>query len=487
MSHDPNITLPHVGVCIPLLKENGPQVSVPALVERITEGLIQQGMQGQEIRAHCISDRDGLGSEGARALIPCRNALANAIEMAASTLGVDALVGLQLCDQSGPGIAMALARLNYPGMMVGAGAHHESIASSFNTWGITLETLGLMPLDSASVPSNEAAKQRELGRIASTIKNLLQQNIRPRDLLTKAAFVNAMTVLATMGASTDGILHLLALAQEARVSFGLQDVQAICRKTPLLCNFAPRGRGTMKDLHLFGGTSMLLKHLWIAGMLDDSCLTISGRTLADALFEASELPPHQDLIAAYETPFEPYADMQVCFGNVAPDGILFKLRPGKAVEFSGSAICFNDAGALERAAASGKIQPGNVIVLRGLGPVGGGMPEVRLQLPALSQQQFVGRVALISDARVRCEIPGMVGVHCAPESALGGPLGLVMEGEIISIDALQGEISWGVTLEEMQRRQASAPTAVRWGLGYLADFASTASQADCGCVSRNVL
>lgn len=481
MSLEPNLALPHVGVCIPLLQENRSQVSVPALVGKITEGLKQQGLQGQEIGVPSVSGHDALG-------IPCRNALANAIEMAASTLGVDALVGLQLCDQSGPGIAMALARLNYPGMIVGGGAHQESISSSFNTWGMALETLGLMPLDSASLPSKDTAKQREIGRISATIKNLLQQNIRPRDLLTRPAFVNATTVLATMGASTDGVLHLLALAREARVSFNLLDIQAICRTTPLLCNFAPRGRGAMRDLHLYGGTSMLLKHLWIAGMLDDSCLTISGRTLADMLFEAPELPPHQDLIADYATPFQPYAEMQVCFGNVAPDGIIFKLCPGKAAEFSGAAVCFQDVRALEKAAAAGEIVPGTVIVLRGLGPVGGGMPEVKLQLPALSQRQFDGRVALISDARVRCDIPGVVGVHCAPESALSGPLGLVKDGETISIDPLQGKISWEVTPEELHRRQASGPTtAVRLGRGYLADFASTTSQADCGCVSRNVL
>lgn len=523
---------PQVGIGVPLLDGNLCNVHAHALAMKIKEGVTQNGMIGFPFGVPGVSDNITQGHEGGNASLPSRNAIANATEMVASAHCYDAVIGLHHCDKNGPGFAMALARLNYPGLIVSGGSilpgchdnkpvtildaydaqakaaigtmsFQESeavirsacpgpggcgIAASFNTWGITLEAIGLMLPDSSSIPATDPAKGKENSRIAAAVKQLLERNIRPRDILTKAAFTNAMTVMAAIGGSTNGVLHLLALACEAEVDFTLRDVQAICRKTPVLCSFAPRGKGTMVDLHRLGGTSMLLKHLWIAGMLDDSCLTVTGHRLGEILFDAPDLPPHQDLIADFDRPFKPHADIQICFGNLAPDGIVFKVSSMQSSRFEGRAICFDDAKAVQEAATARKIKPGHIVVLRGLGPVGSGMPEVLVATAALSTADLDGKVALISDTRVSGVSHGSIGVHCAPEAAIGGPIGWVQDDDVISFDLLKGEIEWQVSDEELGRRKLATPlAAVKYQRAYLADFAATSAQANVGCVSKFIL
>jgi dihydroxy-acid dehydratase len=523
---------PQVGIGIPLLDGNICNVHAHDLGLSIKAGCEEAGLKAFPFGVPGVSDNITQGQEGGNASLPSRNVIANSAEMVASAHCYDAVIGLHHCDKNGPGFAMALARLNYPGLIVSGGsiqpgchngkgvtildaydaqaaaamgtmsfAESEKIirvscpgpggcgiAASFNTWGITLEALGLMLPDSSSNPAIDPSKKLESAQIGSAIRRLLELNLRPRDILTKAAFTNAMTVMAAIGGSTNGVIHILALAREAGVSFTLRDVQAICRKTPVLCNFAPRGRGTMLDLHKLGGTSMLLKHLWVAGLLDDTCWTVAGRRLGEVLFDAPELPPHQDLIAAVDRPFKPYADMQICFGNLAPDGIVFKVSNNQPPSFAGEAICFDDARGVQEAAAARRIQPGHVVVLRGLGPVASGMPEVLVATAALSVPELDGKVALISDTRVSGVSHGAIGVHCAPEAAVGGPIGLVRDGDKIRFNLLDGEIHWEVSDEErMTRDRNRLLLPPKHQRTYLADFAATVSQANEGCVSRCVL
>ena len=520
-----------VGIGVPLLDGNLCNVHAHALAMKIKEGIQQQGLIGFPFGVPAVSDNITQGHEGGNASLPSRNIIANGAEMVVSSHCYDALIGLHHCDKNGPGFAMALARLNYPGLIVSGGSilpgchaqrpvtildayeaqaaaaigtmsFEESeaiiraacpgpggcgIAASFNTWGITLEALGLMLPDSSSIPATDPAKQKESTRIAAAVKNLLAKNLRPRDILTRAAFTNAMTVMAAVGGSTNGVLHLLALAQEAQVNFTLRDVQSICRRTPVLCNFAPRGKGTMVDLHRLGGTSMLLKHFWIAGMLDDSCMTVTGQRLGEVLFDAPELPPHQDLIAAYDAPFKAHADMQICFGNLAPDGIVFKVSSMASPQFRGQALCFTDARAVQEAATAKKIRPGHIVILRGLGPVGSGMPEVLVATAALSTPDLEGKVALISDTRVSGVSHGAIGVHCAPEAAVGGPIAWVQDGDSIEFDLLEGKIHWDVSDTELIGRRQQSPTpAPTYLRTYLADFAATVTQANFGCVPQHV-
>ena len=512
-----------VGIGTPLLDGNVCNMHAHELAVLLKQGCEDAGLIGFPFGVTGVSDNITQGHEGGGASLVSRNLIANGAEMVCTSHCYDAMIGVHHCDKNGPGFAMALARTNMPGLLISGGSimpgcykgravtildaydsqaqansgtitREESediirhacpgaggcgIAASFNTWGIASEALGLMLPDSSSIPAIDAEKRAECKRVGLAVKLLLERNLRPRDILTKTAFVNAMSAIGAVGGSTNGVIHLLAVAKEAGVDFTLRDVQAICRRTPVYANFAPRGKGTMVDLHRLGGTTMLLKHLLKAGILDGSALTVTGKTLAENCAASPDVPAGQDLIAPLGQPFKDYADMQVCFGNLAPDGIVFKVCNNQPPHFKGKAICFEDAKAVADAAAAGAIKPGHVVILRNLGPVAAGMPEVLVASAALAVEELDGKVALISDTRVSGVSHGSIGVHCAPEAIVGGPIGSVNDGDEIEFDLLKGEITVHANLD----RRLSGAKGVMHKRGYLADFAATASQASDGCVS----
>lgn len=529
---DEDFNKAQIGIGVPLLDGNLCNVHAYELAKEIAEGCKSTEMIGLPFGVPAVSDNITQGQEGGNASLPSRNMIANAAECVVSAHSYDALIGLHNCDKNGPGFAMALARLNYPGLVVSGGSimpgchkgqsisildvydsqaaaavgameEEEAeqilktacpgpggcgIAASFNTWGIALEAIGLMLPFSSSTPAIDSAKKTECLNVASAVKNLLKQNIRPRDILTRKAFENAAATIAAAGGSTNGVLHLLALAREADVDFQLQDIQEILRKTPVLCSFAPRGKKTMVDLHHLGGTPMLLKHLLKAGIIDGSCLTVTGKTMAENLADIGDVPADQDLIAPLDQPYKEYADMQICFGNLAPGGIVFKVSSMKEPHFTGTACCFDDAKEVADAVEAGKVKAGNIIVLRNLGPVASGMPEVLVATAALAVPELDGKVAFISDTRVSGVSHGAIGVHCSPEAAVGGPIGLVQDGDQISFDLLKGTIQLDISDKDLEQRRANwTPNPVKHTRGYLADFAATTSQAHHGCVSKALL
>ncbi|HYF35804.1 MAG TPA: dihydroxy-acid dehydratase [Prosthecobacter sp.] len=455
---------PQIGIGTPLLDGNLCNVHAHELAKLIQRGCAEAGMIGFPFGVTGVSDNITQGHEGGAASLCSRNIMANGAEMVCSSHRYDGLIGLHHCDKNGPAFAMALARLNYPGLIVNGGSilpgcyqgrpvtildsydsqaqantgalsYDESeaiiraacpgaggcgIAASFNTWGIALEAMGLTLPDSSSIPAVDDGKTNDCLRAGRAMRRLLELDLRPRAILTKAALTNAMTAIAAMGGSTNGVIHILAVAREAGVDFTLRDVQAICRRTPVYCNFAPRGRGTMADLHRIGGTALLLRHFLKAGLLDGSCITVTGNTLEENLQTVGDVPADQELIAPLGQPFKDYADMQICFGNIAPHGMVFKVSSMQSPRFRGRAICFDDAKAVSDAAAAKQIQPGHFVVLRGLGPVAAGMPEVLIASAALAVPELDGQVALISDTRVSGVSHGAIGVHCSPEAAVGG-------------------------------------------------------------------
>ena len=401
-----------IGIGTPLLDGNICNVHAYELAKQIAQGCKDAGLIGLPFGTPAVSDNITQGHEGGNASLPSRNMIANGAEAVTSAHGYDGMIGLHNCDKNGPGFAMALARLNYPGLIVsggsimpgchneqditildvydsqaaasvGATTHEEAdqilrkacpgaggcgIAASFNTWGICMEAIGLMLPFSSSIPAVVDEKRKECLQVGQAMRHLLEKNIRPRDILTRKAFKNAAVAIAAAGGSTNGILHLLALAREAQVDFGLKDIQPIFRNTPVLCSFAPRGKRTMVDLHKIGGTPVLLKHLLKAGLIDGSCLTVTGKTMGENLEGVSDVPTDQDLIAPLDKPFKEYADMQICFGNLAPGGMVFKVSSMKDTKFKGKAICFDEAKDIVDAVEAHKIKPGSVIVLRNLGP-----------------------------------------------------------------------------------------------------------------------
>lgn len=524
---------PQVGIGVPLLEGNTCNVHAYQLAQEIKAGCHDAGLLGFPFGTPAVSDNISQGHEGGNASLPSRNLIANSAECVVTAHCYDALVGLHHCDKNGPGFAMALARTNYPGLIVSGGSilpgcHRGKdvtildvydsqaavatgqmtseegdeilkaacpgpggcgIAASFNTWGIAMEAIGLMLPASSSIPAVDPLKTEECKAVGTALKLLLDHNIRPRDILTKQAFRNAAAAIAAAGGSTNGVLHLLALAREAEVDFTLHDLQQIFRTVPVLCSFAPRGTRSMVDLHNIGGTPVLMKHLLEAGLLDGSCLTVTGKTLAENLANVPDVPADQELIVAADDAFKPYADMQVCFGNLAPDGIVFKVSSMDKPEFEGTAMCFDDPRNIVTAVEQKLIQPGTVIVLRYWGPVASGMPEVLVATAALAVPELDGKVAFISDTRVSGVSHGAIGVHCAPEAAVGGPIAAVKDGDSIRFDLLNGTIELKIPDEELSRRLIDVPEWPRRRprRGYLDDFSATTAQANHGCVSRAFL
>jgi dihydroxy-acid dehydratase len=535
---------PQVGIGVPLLEGNLCNVHAYDLAQRIAAGCRDAGMLGFPFGTAAVSDNLTQGLEGGGASLVSRNLIATSAECVVTAHCYDAMIGLHHCDKNGPGFAMALARMNYPGMLLSGGTIYPGcyqgrdisildvydaqaaanvgalpqaeadairrlacpgpggcgIAASFNTWGLAMEAIGLMPPQSSSTPAVDAAKHAECSRAGLWIRDLLRSGMRTRDILSRRAFANAAAMIAAVGGSTNGVLHLLALAREAEVDFGLRDMQAIFRRTPVVCSFAPRGEKTMVDLHRLGGASVLVKALIRAGILDGGTVTATTRSLADNVADASDPPSAASggpvggglvgvsgaaLIAPADVPFKPFADMQICFGNLAPEGMVFKVSSASTTRFRGPAACFDSGRAVSEAVEQGRIRPGQTIVLRYLGPVAAGMPEVVLAASALSVPELKGRVALISDTRVSGISHGLIGVHCAPEAAVGGPIALVEDGDEISFDILAGTVEWHVDAATAgRRREAWRPPVFRRQRGYLADFSATVAQAHEGCVSQ---
>ena len=519
---------PQIGIGTPLHVINLCNMHSHEIGDAIKEGLEEAGMLGYRFGVPSVSDNITQGHDGGNASLPSRNVIATSAEMVATSHYFDGMIGLHHCDKNGPGFALALVRSNLPGFIlsggtikpgclngenltiqhvydvqgeveVGAsteerlmavvknacpGAGGCGIAASFNTWGLAMEAMGLMPPFSSSNPAEGEEKRAECRQAGKWMADILKSGKRPRDIATKEGFKNATAMIGACGGSTNGILHLMALASEAGVEFGLRDVQAILRNVPVYCNFAPRGRGTMIDLFKMGGTPMLIKHLIETGVLDGSLPTLFADSLTDQVADAPAIPEGNDLIAPAGQPYKDFADMQICFGSLAPDGIVFKVSSMQEPKFDGTAICFNDVESLVASVAKGNIRPGHVVVLRGMGPVAMGMPEVLVATSALSTPELDGKVAFVSDTRVSGVSHGAIGVHCAPEAAVGGPIAYVKDGDPISINLLEGAIDWDPRGQKMlggDFRPYEGESI------YLREFANSVSQADRGCVNKSIV
>jgi dihydroxy-acid dehydratase len=523
---------PQVGIGVPLLEGNLCNVHAYELARQVAKGCREAGLLGFPFGTPAVSDNLTQGLEGGSASLVSRNLIANSAECVISAHCYDAMIGLHHCDKNGPGFAMALARTNYPGFLLSGGSIQPGcyqgrdvsildvydvqaeadagvvsqdeadairrvacpgpggcgIAASFNTWGLAMEAIGLMPPQSSSTPAIDPGKEVECSQAGTLVKRMLELHLRPRDILTRQAFGNAATTIAAAGGSTNAVLHLLALACEAKLDFTLRDLQAIFRRTPVLCNFAPRGKHTMVDLHRIGGTTVLLKHLLNAGLLDGAQITMTGRTLAENVSSAKDPPTGHSLIAKASSPFKPFADIQICFGNLAPDGMVFKVSSLNDPRFRGPAICFNNGKQVVDAVNERRIRPGHVVVIRELGPVASGMPEIVLATSALSIPELVGKVAVVSDTRISGISHGAIGIHCCPEAVLGGPIALVEDNDEISFDLLAGEVTLHISDDQLATRRSKWQSpSLQYQRGYLADFAATVTQANYGCVSRSTI
>ena len=502
---------------------------IDQLAVSVAQGVNQAGGKAVVFNTITISDAVSMGTEGMKYSLVSREVIADSIETVAGCEGFDGVVALGGCDKNMPGCVIALARLNRPSVFVyggtilpgcfdnrpvdvvsvfeAVGLHASNRISdkdlarleacaipgagscggmyTANTMACAIEALGMALPGSSSTPADDPAKLEECRRAAPAIRALLERDLKPRDIMTRDAFENAMVVVMALGGSTNAVLHLLAMARAAGVPLVLDDFQTVSDRVPYLADLKPSGKYVQEDLHRVGGTPAVMRYLLERGLLTGDCITVTGRTLAENLAEAPSLAQGQDIVATLEHPIKPSGHIQILYGNLAPEGAVAKITGKEGERFSGPARVYDAEedmlGGLER----GEIQRGDVVVIRYEGPRGGpGMPEMLTPTSAIMGAGMGDAVALITDGRFSGGSHGFLVGHITPEAQTGGPIAFVRSGDVITIDARRRTIDVEVPAEEIAARRAAwQPPPPRVMRGVLAKYVRSVRSASEGCVT----
>ncbi|RKF63574.1 putative dihydroxy-acid dehydratase, mitochondrial [Erysiphe neolycopersici] len=506
------------------------------LSNRVKKGVELAGLIGYQFNTIGVSDGISMGTKGMRYSLQSRDLIADSIETVMGGQWYDANVSIPGCDKNMPGVIMAMGRINRPSLMVYGGSIKPGcsvtqnnsdidIVSAFqaygqyitgkiteevrsdiiqhacpgegacggmytaNTMATAIEVMGMTLPGSSSNPAASEAKYHECHAAGSAIKNLLVKDICPRDIMTRAAFENAMILVNITGGSTNAVLHLIAIADSVGVKLTIDDFQAVSDRTPFLANLKPSGKYVMHDLHKIGGTPTLVKFLLKEGIIDGSGITVTGKTLAENVENASDFPSDQTIIRPFSNPIKKTGHIQILRGSLAPGGSVGKITGKEGLRFVGKAKCYDAEDDFITALEEGKIKKGEktVVVIRYEGPKGGpGMPEMLKPSSAIMGAGLGDDVALITDGRFSGGSHGFLIGHIVPEAQEGGPLGLVRDGDTIVIDAearvLDLEVQGGE--EELEkRRKEFIPKPPKYTKGTLAKYARVVCNASRGCIT----
>jgi dihydroxy-acid dehydratase len=529
--HDDDFTRPLIGVANLFSDITPCNAHLDRLARKGCEGIRAAGGVPQTFGAPTASDGIMMGHQGMRYSLVSREVIADSIEVVAGGMNHDGVLAFGGCDKNMPGCLMAMARLNVPSVFVyggsilpgtgpdGAdidivsifeavgqyqagkldaqGVHRIECEScpgagscggmyTANTMSSAIEALGMsLPYD-ASYPAVSAAKEREAFLAGKAVVELVQKNLRPRDVINRKSLENAYTLVLALGGSTNAVLHLMAIAREAAVEWTLADFDRLGAKVPHLGDLKPGGRFVMNDLHRAGGTPAVLKALLEAGMLHGDCITVTGKTLAENLKEVESIyRRRQEVVRPLDRPLNPSGHLVVLKGNLAPEGAVAKVAGLKIRRITGPARVFDGEEACFAAIQQRQIKPGDVVVIRGEGPVGGpGMREMLAVTAALIGQGLGESIGLITDGRFSGGTHGLVVGHVAPEAWVGGPIALVQEGDRITIDADAKQVVLNVDDAELAKRRAAwkAPPP-RVARGVLAKYARCVHSASEGAIT----
>ena len=532
---DEDFSKPVVGIASTWSMVTPCNMHIDALAREAAAGA--DGAGGKAIIFGTITVADGIsmGTPGMRYSLVSREVIADSIETVAACEGFDAVVAIGGCDKNMPGCVIALARLNRPGVFVYGGTilpgiHPGTkaecdIISVFeavgqhaagklddaglktvedcsipgpgscggmytaNTMASAIEALGMSLPNSSSQIAISAEKQQDCRRAGQAALALLKAGIKPRDIITRKAFENAITVVIALGGSTNAVLHLLAIAHTAGVKLSLDDFTRVGRRVPVLADLKPSGRYGMAHLSRIGGLLPLMKTLLDAGLLHGECLTVTGKTVAENLSGVGSYPLDQDVVRPMSNPIKPDSHLRILYGNLAPKGAVAKISGKEGLTFSGKALVFESEEAALKAILAGRAKAGHVIVIRNEGPRGGpGMREMLSPTSAIMGRGLGRDVALITDGRFSGGSHGFVVGHITPEAAVGGPIALLKNGDPITIDAVANVITLGLPAREIQARRrawkAKPPKETR---GTLAKYAKLVSSASEGAVTDKYL
>jgi dihydroxy-acid dehydratase len=499
------------------------------LAVHVKTGVTEAGMVGMRFNTVGVSDGISMGTDGMSYSLQSRDLIADSIETIMGGQWYDALVALPGCDKNMPGCVMAMGRLNRPAIMVYGGTikagklkgEKLDIVSAFqcygqylagsideetrkdivklscpgagacggmytaNTMASAIEALGMSLPYSASIPAVDPDKIDECIRAGAAVRLLLERDIKPRDIMTREAFENAMVVVMALGGSTNAVLHLIAMARSVDVSLTIDDFQTTSDRVPFLADLKPSGKFVQEDLHSIGGTPAVMKYLLAEGMLNGDCMTVTGKTLAENLADLPGLAAGQTIIRPVSDPIKSTGHIQILKGNLAPEGSVAKITGKEGLQFSGRANVFDSEELMLEALEQNLILKGDVVVIRYEGPKGGpGMPEMLTPTSAIMGAGLGSDVALLTDGRFSGGSHGFIVGHITPEAQEGGPIGLVETGDTITLDAESKRIDVELTDEELAaRREKWTAPAYKATRGTLYKYIKNVKSASVGCVT----
>ena len=499
------------------------------LSKHVKKGVLSNNVTGLIFNTIGVSDGISMGTPGMRYSLPSRDIIADSMETVVQAMSYDGLVTVVGCDKNMPGALMAMIRLNRPSILlyggtIDSGCHNGKkldVVSAFEAWGSkvsgqmdnqeyksiikkacpgagacggmytantmasAIEALGMSLPFNSSNPANSKLKEIESENCGKAIKNLLIKDLKPLDIINRKSLENAIRLVVALGGSTNAVLHFLAIARAAKIDFTLDDFQKISDSTPFIADLKPSGKYLMEDVHDIGGTPAVLKYLLKKGLIHGECLTVTGKTIEENLKEVSDLKLNQDVIKTIENPIKSSGHIRILYGNIAEEGSVAKITGKEGLVFKGSAIVFDSEFAANKGIGEGKVNKGDVVVIRYEGPKGGpGMPEMLKPTAAIMGAGLGKDVALITDGRFSGGTHGFVVGHITPEAQNGGNIALIENGDTIIIDAIKNTIILDVEENELiKRKNKWVEPKLKVGFGSLYKYAKTVSSASKGCVT----
>ncbi len=521
---------PQIGIASNWYEGNSCNMHLNDLAMKVKEGVENTGLVSMRFNTIGVSDGISMGTEGMSYSLQSRDLIADSIETVMAAQWYDANISIPGCDKNMPGCMMAIGRLNRPALIIyggtikpGCSINNESldIVSAFqsygqyiagtiddderqsivekscpgagacggmytaNTMASAIEAMGMSLPYSSSIPAEDPKKHEECVRAGAAIRYLLEQDIKPRDIMTRQAFENAMVLIMALGGSTNAVLHLIAVARSVNVNLTIDDFQSVSDRIPFIADLKPSGNYVMEDLHQVGGTPAVLKYLWENNLIDGSCLTVTGKTLAENLAELPDLESGQKVILPLNKPIKESGHIQILRGNLAPEGAVAKITGKEGLVFKGTAKVYDAEEDMLSALERNEITKGSVVVIRYEGPKGGpGMPEMLTPTSAIMGAGLGQDVALMTDGRFSGGSHGFIIGHVTPEAQSGGPIALVEEGDQITIDAKMREITLHISNEEMEcRRRKWIQPPYKAERGTLYKYIKSVKSASEGCVT----
>ena len=520
---------PLIGIASTGYEGNPCNMHLNDLAKLVKKGTINKDVIGLIFNTIGVSDGISMGTPGMRFSLPSRDIIADSMETVVQAMSYDGMITVVGCDKNMPGALMAMIRVNKPSILVyggtiDSGCHNGEkldIVSAFEAWGSkvagtmsesefetivekacpgagacggmytantmasAIEALGMTLPFNSSNPATGDEKKKDALKAGEAIRVLLEKDIKPSDIITKKSLENAIRLVTILGGSTNAVLHFLAIARAAQISFTLEDFQRISDNTPFLADLKPSGKYLMEDVHRVGGIPAVMKYLLSKGLLHGDCLTVTGTTIAENLAEVEDLQEGQDVIMPIESPIKSSGHLRMLYGNLAPDGSVAKITGKEGLKYRGTAKVFEGEYAANDGIRKGKVKKGDVVVIRYEGPKGGpGMPEMLKPTAAIMGAGLGKDVALITDGRFSGGTHGFVVGHITPEAQEGGTISLVKDGDIITIDAESNSIILEVSEDELGlRKEKWIAPLLKVSRGVLYKYAKTVSSASLGCVT----